>query len=488
MDAIRIAFSLALPWAFGAALLTALPRRKLADGPAGDAAWILGVGYLLGAFGLTLWMRLLSSAGLRFGVANVAIPVLVLAAGLAAFAWHKAGRPRRSALAMRVRTTIVPRFDAATTRVVWWSLVTWMMLRFVLLAVEVTLRPLYPWDAWIQWATKARVWFELRTLAPFGASTAWFGAPGSVYFDASPYYPPTIPLLQVWTSLALGRWDDALMNWPWWQILLALVLLVYGGLRSLDAGRLTALAGAFMVATLPLVDTHVALAGYADLPMAAFYTAAAVAVLRWARSRSRIDAGLALVLALACTQVKNPGLPWALTLVPAVIVTLVPRNGARTVAYLFGGALLLVAILAQTHPVVLHYRLHLDFDPAWSALARSYFLLGNWHLLWYGVLAAAVLARRDLLESQLIALTVTIAAGMLFLFIVFGFTNARDWVADQTSINRATLHFAPLAVVFGVLAFQAFAHRWDVRFAEPHAPQSEAADRAAPAVPDAPPS
>ena len=41
---------------------------------------------------------------------------------------------------------------------------------------------------------------------------------GAVYFDASPEYPPTMPLLQVWSCIALGRWDDALMNWPWWQI------------------------------------------------------------------------------------------------------------------------------------------------------------------------------------------------------------------------------------------------------------------------------
>ncbi len=157
---------------------------------------------------------------------------------------------------------------------------------------------------------------------------------------------------------------------------------------------------------------------------------------------------------------KNPGLPWALTLVPALVMTLLPRNGLRAAVWLLGGALLMVAVLAQTHPVILHYRLHLDFDPEWAALGQSYFLLGNWHLLWYGVIAAALLARRELLVAPLASLTVTVAAGLLFLFIVFGFTNARMWVADQTSINRATLHVAPLMIVFGILAFQAFARRW----------------------------
>ena len=48
----------------------------------------------------------------------------------------------------------------------------------------------------------------------------------------------------------------------------------------------------------------------------------------------------------------------------------------------------------------------------------------------------------------------------LFLFVALAFTNARAWVTDQSTVNRATLHFAPLLVVFVMLAFRAFAERW----------------------------
>jgi hypothetical protein len=34
------------------------------------------------------------------------------------------------------------------------------------------------------------------------------------------------------------------------------------------------------------------------------------------------------------------------------------------------------------------------------------------------------------------------------------------WVADQTTVNRAALHLAPLVAVFTVLAFHAFAEAW----------------------------
>ena len=176
-----------------------------------------------------------------------------------------------------------------------------------------------------------------------------------------------------------------------------------------------------------------------------------------AHGRDLRDAGLALLLAIACTQIKNPGIFWALTLVPGVAVALAPRHAGRFAAVGFGGTLVALVVLAQTSATIFNYRLHLEFDPVWAALGESLFLLGNWHLLWYAALVIAVLARREIAAPALLPLTFVIAGGMLFLFVALAFTNARAWVTDQSTVNRATLHFAPLIVVFVVLAFRAFA-------------------------------
>ena len=96
----------------------------------------------------------------------------------------------------------------------------------------------------------------------------------------------------------------------------------------------------------------------------------------------------------------------------------------------------------------------------WQALIETHFLLSNWHLLWYAAIVAALLAWRELASPALTPLTVVVATGGLFLVVVFSFTNARLWVTEQTTINRATLHIAPLAAVFAVLAFRAYAARW----------------------------
>ena len=47
----------------------------------------------------------------------------------------------------------------------------------------------------------------------------------------------------------------------------------------------------------------------------------------------------------------------------------------------------------------------------------------------------------------------------MFLFFGFAFTNARVWVEDQSTVNRATLHLAPLLVVWMLLAFRAWMAR-----------------------------
>jgi hypothetical protein len=171
-----------------------------------------------------------------------------------------------------------------------------------------------------------------------------------MYFDAAPHLPPTLPLLQVWASLALGRWDDALMNWPWWQFAFALTLSTYAALRTLTVAPLAALVAAFLVASLPLANVHVAFAGHADLPLAACYACAVLSFLRWAAMRNRTEAVTAVVLAVACTQITAPGAGWAATLLPGVIVVLLPRHGTKIAAAMIAALLFGLLVLAQTGP------------------------------------------------------------------------------------------------------------------------------------------
>jgi hypothetical protein len=443
-----------LPWFVGTAIVLAMTRRAEIEAP-GEVAWRVGTGYLVGVFAITLWMRSLSVMHVDFGVVSIGGPLFAIALAL----WIWKVRSSRAAIVAAARSAI----DVLTARSLtgwhrwaWFGLMLWIAVRFALLLAEIVWRPLYPWDAWTQWATKTRVFFELKHLVPFGFADQWFASGGQMYFDASPTYPLTVPLLQVWTNIAYGQFDDSLMNLPWWQIAIALACVAYGALRRSGYGPLAALAGTWIVTSLPLENVHVALAGYADLPMATFYAAATIATVRALDTRSAGDAALALILLIACPTVKTPGIVWALTLLPAVVYTMAGKYGLRIVLAGFVVVLVVLGVLAQSEPVILGYRLHLDFAPDWTALGQSFFLLDNWHLLWYGVITVLVLGRRQLLAPGIAPLTLVVVAGALFLLLVFGFTNARGWVADQTTINRAVLHLAPLAALWALMVFGAW--------------------------------
>lgn len=460
MGGATLVVGLLLPMFVGiSVLLAGRPGRRPLSAP-GEIAWMTGAGYLAGAFLLTLWMRALSMAGIRFGIVSVGLPLAALAAAVGYRTWRRDDNAVRDAVRGAFDALFFPPDLQPTGRLLWRFLLGWIVLRFVLLGLEVAWQPLYPWEAWTQWATKARVWYELGRLVPFAPSEAWLAADGTLYFDALPGAPPTVPLLQVWACIALGRWDDTLMNWPWWQIAAALAIAVYGALRSLGMAALAALAAAYLVASIPLLDLHVALAGYADLPMSAYYACAALALLRWARSGDVRDAATLGLLAFACTQIRQPGLAWMTTLVPGIIVVLYPRLGLKLAAAALGAMLLLLAVVAQTSIAILGRTWHLEFRPAWSTLYESYLLLGNWNLLWYGVPAAVLLAGRQLASPALAPLTIVAAAGAVFLFAIVCFPELGAAVADGTTLNRMTLHFAPLAAVFAALALQAFAVRW----------------------------
>ncbi|MGI8895886.1 MAG: hypothetical protein ACR2HE_09605 [Casimicrobiaceae bacterium] len=455
MGIFGLVLGLLLIWAMGMALVIALSRRTPLLSTSGGLAWTVGSGAFAGAFLATIWMRALSLAGISFGIVAIFVPLLLLGAALA---WLGLRRelPGLPGVLRDAADILRGRHLRGLPRVLWLALLAWLVLRFSLLFAEVAWKPLYPWDSWTQWGTKARVWYELGRLVPFEAADVWLAANGASYFDAAPHYPGTVPLLQVFANVALGRWDDALMNVIFWMLAVALSCAVFGALRAMDFGPSGALVGAWLVASLPLANVHVALAGYADLPLAAFFTVSVLAGLRWLDDRDTGDAVLAVLLLAACPLIKVPGRIWVLTLVPALLVAFFPRHGRKLVAAGFAVVLFALLVLAQTNPVILNYRLHLDFAPEWGALADSYFLLGNWHLLWYGALAALLLGWRQLMSPRLAPFTMVIAAGGVFLFVVFAFTNARAWVADQTTVNRATLHLAPLVTVWMLAVFRAW--------------------------------
>jgi hypothetical protein len=401
-DAIVLVLSIAIPWVAGALCIRAATRSPQ------PPAIAIGYGYLAAMFGVTLVMRALSLAGIRWGVAWVAAPV-VLAALAAYLRMRAVGNARGLMPALGALATL-----NGAARAVFALLLALTGARVAMLAVEVVLLPLVPFDAFAQWASKSRVWYEYGQLVPFVSAADWWRAAGTMQFtDTHPEYPGTVPLFQVWTALWLGRWDESLINVPWVAAFVALGIACYAQLRRLEFGPVQAMSGTYVVLSLPYLTIQVALAGYADLFVAIAYGLAAIATWQWAITRQPRDAGLAVLTAIVCASVKFEGSLWVLTLVPGVVAALNRRAGLA----MTGAAALSLALYLAFGPAelrLLGYTLHTRFVDVSSSVYEHMFVMDNWHLLWYAIVAVVAVRARTLFGETLAPMSLTVLAGLAF--------------------------------------------------------------------------
>jgi hypothetical protein len=433
-----------VPWIAGFALVRLLLAR------AGESdLWVeAGYGHFVGVLLVTLLLRALDVAGVRLAFAPVAIMLVLVALGGIALSRRARRDGPATVPVARGEDPLALRWLAAIALVL-------IALRVGTLAVEVLLRPLFAWDAWSQWATKAKVWSALRDIVPFIGYDDWLARkPG--YTDTAPHYPPTIPLLQTWMALSIGRFDDALVNAPWLAGFVALGLGVFGQLRRLGVGTAWSIVATWLALSLPLLDTHVALPGYADFHLAAAYALAVLALAQWEASPSRGALVLLVAGAALLPLLKVPGIAWAGTLALGLVVAKYGATPARAAVIGIGVLALTVAAgmivssaKVTADPASTQYRIV-------ESLARHLFAFGNFHLLWYLLPIVLATGWREALAFKATALA--LAAGLGFLVWTFLFTQAGDWVVDYTTVNRALLHIAPAVAAFGALV----AWRWAV--------------------------
>lgn len=436
IDGLRVLTAVAIPWIAGTLLLRAFAPPRGDDGLWRD----IGYGHFAGVLLLVVLLKGADAVGLGLSFVPVAALLVVVAAVAGWFgrrhraAAHDAGVPRASA--------------SRVIRALAWVALALIAVRIGSLAAEVLVRPLFPWDAWSQWATKAKVWSALREMVPFIAYDAWL-ARSDGYTDTAPHYPPGVPLLQAWVALALGRWDDTLVNAPWLAAFIALGIGMFGALRQMGVDRHWAILASYLVLSLPLLDVHVALAGYADLHLAAAYALAVLALAEWERSRTRYALVLLVVCGALLPWLKIPGIAWLGTLALGAAVAAFGASWWRLlgllaviVAATIGAALLIAPGRVAIPQTLEQYRVV-------ESLVLQLWAFGNWNLLWYVLPLALAFAWRETLALRGTAFA--LAGGFGFLAWTFLFTQAGDWVVDYTTVNRALLHIAPAALGFAAL-------------------------------------
>jgi hypothetical protein len=444
----------------------------------GTSAWLAlnpvrGPGWRAAALGCGSVFGMLLAAGATCLVARAhtvhalahAGPWLALcAAATSMLAWRRMRhRPARSALynGAKIKKWIMGLLLLAFASLAWRG---WIALR------EILLRPTYPWDAWDAWAVKSKTWVLLGHYVPFVAISDWMQHPAQELYTSIAWgYPATLAWLQVWFASAAGGWIEPLVNLPWFALWIGLLLGHYGQWRALRFTRTQALAGVYALGSLPLLDVHVALAGYADLWVATVFGFAVLAWLRWLQQRDRAQLMIAIVCALLLPLLKLEGAVWLLLFALTAIYGLLPRRWRKRafVALLGVLALLVVAgglklpvpglgwVAIGRHsldvPVIGHLSIAWH-GAAFASVLNSLFVQPNWHLLWW--LAPVIVAWRwRELRAQESArrLGCLLLAGIAFLLFLFVFTDAASWAESYTAINRLLMHIVPALITFLML-------------------------------------
>lgn len=462
----RVGLALGLPWLAGVLWLRALWR----DAPAGIWPMALGYGGVLGLLAVTLLLRVQAAVGLPLNFAGPITVLTLLALAGGWLAWRRLwcdpeANPDASSNGIHWRGQKLWRLALFVV------LLLWLGWRLVDLAQEIWWHPLYPWDAWTTWTVRPRVWSEWHQLLPFVDPRRWLAdTTGSVYTIDAWTYPYTVPLLALWPTLAYGAWNETAANLPWLGVVLALGLGFYGQARLWGVAPLTALIFTWLLLSLPLLDTHVALAGYADLWLATVFGLAVIAFFQWVRDGDRRQGWLALLLALACPSIKLEGMVWLLLFPPALLAArlrgwwLLALAGVVLalgwVWWLTGGVEFNIPGLGEFRltPELIQVpylgRFALGYRGSWDPVMMNFLVLVNWHLLGYLMLLATGVAvvsvfKRGAARWQRAGL-VFVVTSLLALFVLFFLTDAQRWAEQYTSINRVFLEFVP-AFLFWVL-------------------------------------
>lgn len=440
MESIRLLLAFALTFLPGCVWMMRLVPR----GISARASLVAGYGMLFGMVVIPVIMRGLSAAGLPFSFLNIGTAAAgLLLAGLLLPQKCRAGHSGQ----------VAPPAAARTTR--WEALVICLCAaligaRLVSLGMEAGLRPIFAWDGKQHWAKQARIFFETASVARYVPFEQWLELGGAgVYTTVHPDYPITIPLLQAWTSIALGGWHHNLINLPWVLCYAALGLIFYGQLRAAGAGALLAVASTYMLLSLPYLNIQVALAGYADIFMAACYLAAVAAFFNWTTDRNPGQAALATAFALSCLLVKNEGLFWLLSFLPGLLlVWLGVKRGALSLAALAVLLLLCLWLLPENLTIAGQSLagLNLQYRPqSWPSIYNSFLVHDNWHLLGYIfialLVAAATLSRPTL--ARIAPLAAVITSALVLYLALYLLTRHAHGAIVYTSINRVALQLMP---------------------------------------------
>ena len=231
----------------------------------------------------------------------------------------------------------------------------------------------------------------------------------------------------------------------------------------------------YLLYSIPLFGTHLALAGYADIWMAGFSGLGFIALIRGTinhQETGKPDAQMVLgfLMIIFAIWVKNEGAVWFLAaLAMLILATCRPRVpilmmvGAIVIAlaaFALGITHIDLPLIGKLGLVDDHLTIPfignfvLEAHDIRNVYWENFIAMGSWNLLWVMVAAGLLLGfRSPNLFSGYRARRAALSFILIFLatqVFIFGFTDRGLWADTYTAINRLPLHFVP-ALLFALV-------------------------------------
>ncbi len=345
------------------------------------------------------------------------------------------------------------------------AMIAW---RLAIIWHEAPRYPFYPWDSWLVWAMKAKIWWVEQRLVHFVEPRFWLTHGAQITDYPMPWwsYPSVVPAAVTWSAIAAGEFNPPQLIWWWPACYVALLIGVFAQTRRLCDGT-TGIVTAALVSSVPLLITHAALPGNADLPLALAVSLALGSLFLWHTQRRAGDLLAAVVLLACAVLIKREGLTWAAVIAAALVFCELPTRWRIACIGIAGGALALLSLgygitlktplgmLVVTLNVIelpLLGRFELGVHDILAPLILHLWISDTWGLLWWLLPALIAWQLPRIIASQAIRrCTLMVAFCLAKLIVLFVFTDAYRWVEAGTSINRLILHIAPALVIYGAL-------------------------------------
>lgn len=253
--------------------------------------------------------------------------------------------------------------------------IEWLLLSILALELVsifyLSLQRTLGWDGLTVWELKARYAFLNGGSVPsdyFQDAGRWF---------SHPEYPLLLPLTETWFYNWFGEPNQFWIKliFPIWYV--ALIVVMFAAAEQVSGNRIAAWIIAILFPLVPAVHSMPGgiAVGYADLPLAAIYTATLMYLLQFARTNCRSCGALSIALGTTLPWLKREGAILWLVITIAMAAILWTRRQKKLSILSFVPGICVIAIwqifLTRVHALAPRDFVAIDFQTPRTNISRA---------------------------------------------------------------------------------------------------------------------